>query len=84
MTDRARGAEEGEETVDARGLLCPLPLLRLTELLAERPVGTRIALLADDPGAAEDVRLWCLGHGHQWLGSERDGAVERIRVRRSH
>jgi len=76
------GADSGETTVDARGLLCPLPLLRLTAHLESVPPGATAVLLADDPAAAEDVRLWCLGQGQEWLGSEEDGSAMRIRVRR--
>lgn len=49
---------------DARGLPCPLPLLRLArEVRALRP-GQVIALLADDPGAREDVPSWTRRSGH--------------------
>ena len=51
-------------TYDARGLPCPLPLLRLArELRALRP-GEVIALLADDPAARDDVPCWTRRSGH--------------------
>jgi TusA-related sulfurtransferase len=55
----------------------------MTALLEASPVGTTILLLADDPGAVEDVRLWCAGHGHVWLGSQAEGRNHQIRVRRA-
>ena len=58
------GAPRFARTYDARGLPCPLPLLRLAaELRALRP-GQVIALLADDPGAREDVPTWTRRSGH--------------------
>ncbi len=42
-------------TVDARGLRCPLPVLRLAQALAREPVGTTIRLLATDPATRTDV-----------------------------
>ncbi len=42
-------------TVDARGLRCPLPVLRLAQALAREPEGTTVRLLATDPAARSDV-----------------------------
>ncbi|MBZ6377046.1 hypothetical protein B5C34_06910 [Pacificimonas flava] len=42
-------------TVDARGLRCPMPVLRLARILREHPQTGRVHLLADDPAAARDV-----------------------------
>lgn len=67
---------------DARGLLCPLPVIKLAARVGAVPPGTTVLLLADDPGALEDVRLWCRGHGQELVGVEREGQVSRIRVRR--
>jgi tRNA 2-thiouridine synthesizing protein A len=54
-------------TYDARGLPCPLPLLRLArELRGLRP-GEVIALLADDPAARDDVATWTRRSGHALL-----------------
>jgi len=42
--------------VDARGLNCPLPLLKLKKLLATRPGAPRYVLLATDPDSETDIR----------------------------
>jgi TusA-related sulfurtransferase len=73
----------GEIVEDARGLLCPIPVIRLARRLEECPVGGTVLLLADDPAAPEDVRLWCRGHRHDLLSTLQEGAVSRMRVRRS-
>jgi tRNA 2-thiouridine synthesizing protein A len=67
---------------DCRGLLCPLPVIKLAERLATVARGGTVLLLADDPVAEEDVRLWCRGHGQELVGVEQQGRVARIRVRR--
>jgi len=69
---------------DARGLLCPLPVIKLAERIGAVAPGTTVLLLADDPVAVEDVRLWCRGHGQELVGVEHEGRVARIRVRRLH
>jgi TusA-related sulfurtransferase len=67
---------------DARGLLCPLPVIRLARRFTDLPVGGTIRLLADDPAAEEDVRAWCRGHRQELVSIDRDGEVLGIRVRR--
>lgn len=68
--------------LDARGLLCPLPVLRLRKrLLALRP-GARLVLLADDPAAAVDVPHFCAEAGHMLESQSRQGPVRRFVVRR--
>jgi TusA-related sulfurtransferase len=71
------------EVVDARGLLCPLPVIRLAERFDDLPAGEGMDLLADDPAAEDDVRLWCRGRGYTVESVSREGRTVRIRVRKS-
>jgi tRNA 2-thiouridine synthesizing protein A len=59
--------------IDALGLLCPLPVLRLRKRLAGQPSGAVVRLLADDPAAAIDVPHFCNEAGHAYLGAEAIG-----------
>jgi tRNA 2-thiouridine synthesizing protein A len=52
------------DIVDARGLLCPLPVIRLQSAARDRPEGTLIRVIATDPGVRQDVPAWCRVHGH--------------------
>jgi tRNA 2-thiouridine synthesizing protein A len=45
--------------IDARGLRCPLPVIRLAAAARDAPAGTRIIVLATDPAARHDVPAWC-------------------------
>jgi tRNA 2-thiouridine synthesizing protein A len=56
------------ERVDARGLLCPLPVLRLRKRLMGLAPGTRVTLLATDRAALIDVPHFCGQSGHLLLG----------------
>jgi len=69
--------------VDARGLLCPLPILRIARAFRRAPPGTVALLLATDPAAVEDVNAFCREGGHHLLSSEREGTLLRFRVRKS-
>ncbi|MBT0779988.1 sulfurtransferase TusA family protein [Paracoccus sp. pheM1] len=53
--------------IDARGLLCPLPVLRLRKRLMALPRGTRVTLLATDPAAVIDVPHFCAESGHRLI-----------------
>ena len=66
--------------VDARGLLCPLPVLRLAKAFRGKPAGTVAILLATDPAAVEDVEAFCRERGHQLIGWRREANVFRFRV----
>jgi tRNA 2-thiouridine synthesizing protein A len=68
---------------DARGLLCPLPVIRLADRIGAAEPGQVVLLIADDLAAEEDVRLWCRGHRQEVLEVVREGREARIRVRKA-
>ena len=65
--------------IDATGLLCPLPVLRLRRALMTAP---EVVLLATDAAARIDVPHFCAEGGHEYGGAEdRGGGVTAYRVR---
>jgi tRNA 2-thiouridine synthesizing protein A len=53
-----------DETVDCRGLRCPLPVLKTEKRLALLQPGARLTVLATDPIAKIDIPLFCTQNGH--------------------
>ena len=51
--------------VDARGTVCPIPVLRLKRALALLPAGSEVELLADDPMTMLDATHFCNQNGHR-------------------
>lgn len=51
--------------VDARGLRCPLPVIRLAAAAQGLPAGTELTVLSTDPAARLDVPAWCRMRGHE-------------------
>jgi tRNA 2-thiouridine synthesizing protein A len=51
--------------VDARGLRCPLPVIRLAEAARDAPTGCWIVVLASDPATRYDIPAWCRMRGHE-------------------
>jgi tRNA 2-thiouridine synthesizing protein A len=68
------------ETMDLRGLKCPLPVLKAGRRLRARPRGARLVVMADDPMAAVDIPNFCREEGHRLLSTGRDGAVLRFEI----
>ncbi len=67
--------------VDARNLLCPLPVIRTQDAVAGLPAGTEVVVRCTDPGALLDIPAWCRINGHELLSArEIDGEVE-VRLR---
>jgi len=68
--------------LDARNLLCPLPVIRTQERVATLKPGDELTVIATDPGTLHDVPAWCRVHGHQVLEAAQTDSDERsVRVR---
>lgn len=67
--------------LDARRLLCPLPLIRTQNLVKGLPAGDLVEVWCTDPGVLSDIPAWCRVQGHEYLGSERTGREIVLRVR---
>lgn len=57
-------------TLDCMGLACPMPLVKLNELIDTLEAGTHIELLNDDEGSKVDIPVWCRMRGHEFLERE--------------
>jgi tRNA 2-thiouridine synthesizing protein A len=68
--------------LDATGLLCPLPVLKLRKRLAALNVGDTIKMRADDPAAIIDVPHFCMEAGHALVETGEDGDVQVYLVRK--
>lgn len=55
--------------LDARGMLCPRPIIELAKALPQVPVGAVIEIIADDAAAAVDIPAWCRMRGQEYLGA---------------
>jgi tRNA 2-thiouridine synthesizing protein A len=59
---------------DAKGMKCPLPVLKARRLLKEMTAGEQIEIEATDPGAPKDFIHFCETTGHKLVeNSEREG-----------
>jgi tRNA 2-thiouridine synthesizing protein A len=68
--------------IDARGLLCPLPVLKARKALAALAPGQVLRLLATDPAARIDLPHFCAEAGHELIGESDLGSTFAFLVRR--
>lgn len=67
--------------LDARHLLCPLPVIRVQNAVAKLATGDTLEICATDPGALQDIPAWCRVHGHEVVSAERGDSEVRIVLR---
>ena len=63
------GRDAYDALIDARGLSCPLPLVKARQALMVLPAGARICVLATDPAAPRDFEEFAEVTGHQLTSS---------------
>lgn len=72
-----------DREVDARGLLCPLPVLRARKVLLGMRPGQVLCLRATDPAAVIDVPHFARENGHEILAQEEEDGESRWWLRRA-
>lgn len=61
-------------TLDCRGTLCPMPVIRMSQAIKKIEVGQVIEMLTTDPGSVPDMAAWSKQTGHELLRrNEREG-----------
>lgn len=72
-----------EHMLDARGLNCPLPILKAKKALKDVPTGETLRVLATDPGSVADFQAFCRATGNQLVESKQDGKVYSFLIGRA-
>lgn len=54
-------------TLDARRLLCPLPVIRTQDKVKQLQTGDQLTVFCTDPGVMQDIPAWCRINGHTLL-----------------
>ena len=70
------------QTIDARGLSCPMPIVKTAQAVKPLPSGAVVELLATDAGSIKDVAAWCRATGNELIEQTSDGAVFCFVIRR--
>ena len=68
--------------VDARGLSCPMPIVKTAQAMKTLPSGSLVEVLATDPGSVKDFGAWSRTTGHELIEQSVDDGVYRFVLRR--
>ena len=71
------------QTIDARGLSCPMPIVKTAQAVRLLEPGKVVELLATDVGSLKDVAAWCRTTGNILLEQTSDGAIYHFVIRRA-
>ncbi len=74
---------EFDDTLDATGLLCPLPVLKARKRLQGLQSGAVLRVLADDPAAIIDMPHFCTEAGYTLVSQSENGAAQTYLIRKS-
>ena len=64
-----------DQTLDAKGMNCPLPILKARKALKGMNPGETLQVLATDPGSVKDFEAFCRTTGNQLVESGEEGGV---------
>lgn len=71
------------QELDARGLNCPLPILRAKKAINALPHGQLLRVRATDPGAVKDFQSFCNQTGNELVSSEQNGGEYIFQIRKN-
>jgi len=72
-----------DQVLDAKGLNCPLPILRAKKALKDLPTGGTLEIHATDPGAVKDFEAFCRTTGNELVEHHVDGKTYVFTIKHS-
>ena len=73
---------ENTQTLDARGLNCPLPILRTKKTLIGMETGEVLQVIATDPGSVKDMTAFCSQTGHELVSANEQSGDFLFQIRK--
>jgi tRNA 2-thiouridine synthesizing protein A len=71
-------APTADRMLDCKGMLCPMPIVKLSKAMKELESGQVVLMEATDPGAIPDVQAYAKNTGNALLAHEQAGSVMRF------
>ena len=84
MHNRAKpkGQDHMVEVLDAKGLMCPMPIVQLAKKMKSMKVGDELDLISDDEGSKADVPAWCQRTGNELVEMKEANGVFTYRIKK--
>ncbi|MFP3126452.1 sulfurtransferase TusA family protein [Ectobacillus funiculus] len=71
-----------DKVLDAKGLACPMPIVKTKKAINELESGQVLEIHATDKGAKNDLTAWAKSGGHEFLEYMEDGDVLKFRIKK--
>lgn len=75
-------SEQADKVLDLKGLLCPMPVVKLAKAMKEITAGQTVEATASDPGVLADIPAWCKSTGNELVTMEKQEKVFRFVVKK--
>ena len=76
------GTIKADKTLDAKGLVCPMPLLKSKKVIDTLEPGQILEVLGTDEGSKIDLPGWCERVGHTYLGVKEEGSYLKFYIKK--
>lgn len=74
---------EVDHVLDAKGLACPMPIVKTKQAVSKLQPGQVLKVLATDRGSIADLQAWAKSSGHHYIGTKEDGDVLKHYIRKA-
>ncbi|OAH59701.1 MULTISPECIES: sulfurtransferase TusA family protein [Bacillaceae] len=74
---------EPNHVLDAKGLACPMPIIKTKKTINKLESGQVLEIQATDKGSTADLQAWAKSSGHEYLGTETEGDILRHFLRKA-
>jgi TusA-related sulfurtransferase len=71
-----------DHTLDAKGLKCPMPVVKTSKEIKNVELGGVLEVLATDPGSMADITAWAKSTGNELLNATKDGDTFKFYLKR--
>ncbi len=83
MTEEIKQEIKADQTINLEGLLCPIPVVKVSQAIKNLPVGGILAATATDPGVLADIPAWTRSTGNELLSINREGKIIKFLIKRT-
>lgn len=71
-----------DKVLDAKGLACPMPIVKTRKEMKDMKSGQVLEILATDKGAKADMTAWAKSGGHELLDIQEEGGVLKFWIKK--
>ncbi|MBI3596041.1 MAG: sulfurtransferase TusA family protein [Nitrospirae bacterium] len=72
-----------DQTLDCKGLLCPMPVIRTKQAIDKMAVGQVLEMISTDPGSVADMMAWSKRTGHELLEHRQGNGLFQFYIRKT-